>query len=149
MAGDLQKTRYSTPDNRELKKYNIKCSRYQLAAEIHSETRKESRHMPEDEILQFIYQFDPVRPELVSDPEAWTEEDFQICQAHFAYLMKARETGILLLAGRSQDGIGPAIVIFEAESSAAAREFMENDPFIAGGLMRGSLHPFRAALVRD
>jgi uncharacterized protein YciI len=40
-------------------------------------------------------------------------------------------------------------VIFEAESEEAARKFMESDPFIAGGLMRASLHPFRAALVRD
>lgn len=105
--------------------------------------------MPESEILQFIYQFDPVRPELVTDPDAWTEEDTKIGQAHFVYLQKATQEGVVLLAGRSQDGIGPAIVIFEAESEAAARAFMENDPFIAGGLMRGSLHPFRAALVRE
>ena len=105
--------------------------------------------MPEGEILQFIYQFDPIRPELVTDPDAWMEEDLQIGQEHFGFLKKATEAGILLLVGRSQDGIDPAIVIFEAESEAAAREFMENDPFIAGGLMRGSLHSFRAALVRD
>jgi len=40
-------------------------------------------------------------------------------------------------------------VIFEAESDETPRSFMENDPFVAGGLMRASLHPFRAALVRD
>jgi uncharacterized protein YciI len=105
--------------------------------------------MSEVEVLQFIYQFDPIRPELVKDPDAWTEEDLQISQAHFTYLKKATEEGIVLLAGRSQDGVGLAIVIIEAESESVAQEFMENDPFIAGGLMRGSLHPFRAALVRD
>jgi len=26
---------------------------------------------------------------------------------------------------------------------------MQADPFVAGGLMRASLHPFRAALVRS
>jgi len=39
-------------------------------------------------------------------------------------------------------------VIIEAESEDAARDFMENDPFVAGGLMRSSLHPFRASLIR-
>ena len=97
---------------------------------------------------EFIYAFDPVRPELVTDPDAWTEEDERIFEAHFAYLKQATEEGIVLLAGRAQDGVGPAIVIFEAGSEEEARRFMENDPFVAGGLMRASLHPFRAALVR-
>lgn len=105
--------------------------------------------MIEQEKMQFIYQFDPIRPELVTDPDAWTGADIQIGKAHFDYLENATREGIVLLAGRSQDGISPAIVIFEAESDEAAREFMENDPFISGGLMMGSLHPFRAALVRD
>ena len=56
--------------------------------------------------------------------------------------------GGVLLASRSQDRIGPVTVIFEAKSEEAARDFMENDPFISGGLMRTSFHPFRAALVR-
>jgi len=99
--------------------------------------------------LQFIYQFDPIRPELVTDPDAWTEEDIRISEAHFAYLKGATEDGIVLLAGRSQDGVGPAIVILEAETEEAAQKFMENDPFVSSGLMRASLHPFRAALVRE
>lgn len=97
---------------------------------------------------QFIYVFDPVRPELVTDPDAWTAEDIRIGESHFAYLKKATEEGTVILAGRSTDGTGPAIVVFEAASEAEARRFMENDPFIVGGLMRASLHPFRAALVR-
>jgi len=104
--------------------------------------------MSKQEPLQFIYHFEPIRPELVTDPDAWTEEDNRISEAHFAYLKKATQEGIVLLAGRSQDGVGPAIVIFEAETEEAASSFMENDPFVAGGLMRASLHPFRAALVR-
>ncbi|MFC1923338.1 YciI family protein [Chloroflexota bacterium] len=99
--------------------------------------------------LQFIYHFDPVRPELVTDPDAWTEEDLRVGEAHFAYLKAATEDGIVLLAGRSLDGVGPAIVILEAETEGAAQKFMENDPFVARGLMRANLHPFRAALVRD
>ena len=97
---------------------------------------------------QFIYVFDPVRPELVSDPDAWTEEDTRIAGEHVAYLRRATQEGIVILAGRSLDGKGPAVVIFEADTEDSAQRFMEADPFVAGGLMRASLHPFRAALVR-
>ena len=99
--------------------------------------------------LQFIYHFDPIRPELVTDPDAWTEEDLRVGEAHFAYLKGATEDGIVLLVGRSLDGVGPANVILEAETEETAQKFMENDPFVASGLMRASLHPFRAALVRE
>jgi uncharacterized protein YciI len=57
--------------------------------------------------------------------------------------------GVVLLAGRSLDEMGQAIVIFEAGSEAEAHKFMEDDPFVAGGLMRAGLHPFRATLVRS
>ena len=105
--------------------------------------------MSKEEILQFIYNFDPIRPELVTDADAWTDEDNRIAEAHFTYLEKVTREGIVLLAGRSQDGVGPAIVILEAKSEEASRQFMENDSFVSSGLMRASLHPFRATLVRD
>ena len=105
--------------------------------------------MTEGDRSQYIYVFEPVRPELVTDPEAWTEEEVQIGRAHFAYLKAATEAGVVLLAGRATDGLGPAVVIFEAADENQAREFMERDPFVHGGLMRAHLHPFRAALVRE
>ncbi len=104
--------------------------------------------MPKPGMQQFIYLFDAVRPELVTDPGAWTEEDTRIGEAHFAHLKRATEEGTVILAGRSADGTGPALVSFEAASEEEARRFMESDPFVSGGLMRATLHPFRAALVR-
>ena len=104
--------------------------------------------MEEQSKGQFIYVFDPVRPELITDPDAWTDEDTRIAGEHFAYLQKATREGVVILAGRSLDGDGPAVVIFEADSEQDARGFMEADPFVARGLMRAKLHPFRAALVR-
>jgi len=99
---------------------------------------------------EFIYQFLPgERPELAADPSAWTKEDEMVSARHFRYLEQATEDGALILAGRSQDGIGPAVVIFEAEDEDAARRFMENDPFIVEGLFRSSLHPYRVALKRS
>jgi len=99
---------------------------------------------------QFLYHFLPGdRPELATDPSAWTEEDNQVASEHFARLQAGASDGVVLMAGRSQDGIGPAIVILEAASEEEAREFMEADPFLTNGLFRASLHPFRIALQRE
>jgi uncharacterized protein YciI len=98
---------------------------------------------------EWLYRFLPGdRPELATDPDAWTEADRRISAEHFGYLQAAHAAGVVVLAGRSQDGIGPAIVVFEAEDEAAARRFMEADPFVASGLFGASLHPFRSALLR-
>ena len=99
---------------------------------------------------QYIYQFGPgERPELATDLEAWTAEDERVFDAHFEYLQRAADDGILILAGRSPDGIGPAVVIFEAESEDAARRFMEDDPFVKHGLFSADLHPFRVAISQS
>jgi len=97
---------------------------------------------------QYIYFIEPSRPELLTAPGVWTEEELQIGRDHVAHLKRATECGQLILAGRCQDGAGPGIVIFEAEDDAAARAFMESDPFVASGLMRGRLHPYKVALQR-
>jgi uncharacterized protein YciI len=101
------------------------------------------------ELKHHLYKFEAVRPELITDADAWTEADLKVAEAHFAYLKQATEEGIVILAGRSTDGLGPAIVILDIGAEEQARRFMENNPFIASGLMRGHLHPFRAALVRQ
>ncbi len=100
------------------------------------------------ELKHHIYLFEAIRPEMVTDPDAWTEQDLETAEAHFAYLKRATEEGIVILAGRSTDGVGPAIVILDIADMDDARRFMENDPFVAGGLMRAHLHSFRASLVR-
>ncbi len=100
--------------------------------------------------LHFLYHFLPgERTDLATNPDAWTEEDNKIGEAHYERLKQATNDGIVILAGRSQDGIGPAIVIFEADSEEEARFFMEEDPFVSERLFRAELHPFRAALVRE
>ena len=101
----------------------------------------------EAETNQYIYHFAPVRDDFGS--ESMTPQEAAAAEHHYAYLKAATEPGQVLLAGRSLDGEGPALVIIEAESADAARGFMESDPFIAEGVMRASLHPFRAALVRS
>ena len=81
-------------------------------------------------------------------PDAWTDEENQISADHYAYLKQALEDGVLILAGRSLDGIGPAVVVIEAETEEEARAFLLEDPFVKSALFGAELHPFRAALVR-
>ena len=101
------------------------------------------------DLLQFLYHFTPgARPELAIDRTAWTEDDQRIGAEHVAYLEAGVAAGIVMMAGRSQDGIGPAIVILEAGSEEEARHFMEGDPFVTSGLFGASLHPFRIAMQR-
>lgn len=98
---------------------------------------------------QFIYQFKTnKRPELMTDPEAWSEDDNKIAEKHFSHLKNANEEGIVILAGRDPSGIGPAIVIFEAEDEEASKEFMESDPFISSGLFLADLHSCGVALLK-
>jgi len=97
----------------------------------------------------FIYQFTPKdHPELMTDPDAWTEDDSRISEEHFNYLKQGLADEVVIFAGRSLDGIGPAVVVLEVINEQAAREFMEADPFVKEGLFGADLHPFRAALVR-
>lgn len=98
---------------------------------------------------QFLYRFVPGdRPELADGPEAWTEDDHAVTARHFAHLERGAADGIVVMAGRSQDWVGPAIVVLEVEDEQQARAFMESDPFLTSGLFRASLHPFRIALTR-
>ena len=98
---------------------------------------------------QFLYQYHPgPRPELVTDRAAWTDADNAVYERHVAHLESGVEEGIVVMAGRCQDGIGPAIVIVEVESEDAARAFMEADPFVSDGLFEASLHPYRVAFTR-
>jgi uncharacterized protein YciI len=100
-------------------------------------------------LAQFIYQFVAgERAGLATNPRAWSAEDEAVAAAHLAYLQQGLADGVVVLAGRAQDGIGPAIVIIEAESVEAAEAFMMSDPFISNGLFRANLHPYRVALSR-
>ena len=68
----------------------------------------------------------------VHSPEGEAHRDRLVAwgEAHVERLKRATKDGIVILAGRSLDGIGPAVVIFEVESEEEARCFMEGDPFM-------------------
>jgi uncharacterized protein len=98
---------------------------------------------------EFAYVFGPGdRPALRTDPDAWTEEDSRIGGDHYERLRRETIEGRVIFAGLSLDGVGPAIVVIEADSAEDAKRFMEEDPFVANGLFTATLHPFAASLMR-
>lgn len=98
---------------------------------------------------QFLYRYVPgPRPELGESADAWTEADWEVYERHRAHLEEGASNGTVIVAGRSQDWVGPAIVILEVESEAEARAFMEADPFVSERLFGAELHPFRVSISR-
>ena len=82
---------------------------------------------------------------------AWTDTENAVVARHFARLSEAAKSGKLILAGRTTEPLDETfgIVIFEAESAAAASEFMQSDPAVIAGLMTATLHPYAVALQRE
>ena len=97
---------------------------------------------------QFIYVLKLV-PRLYAD-SAWTKEDQAVLGRHFIRFQEAAKSGQLILAGRTSEPGDKTfgIAIFEASDEDAARNFIEEDPAVAGGLMTAELHPFAVALQR-
>ncbi|NND01673.1 MAG: hypothetical protein HKN91_02705 [Acidimicrobiia bacterium] len=101
-------------------------------------------------MAQWIYHFTPGdRSDLARNPAAWTAHDEKVAAQHAAHIAKSAKDGIVILAGRSLDGIGPAVVIFEMATGEEAEAFMRSDPFVREGLFGADLHPFRAAFMRS
>lgn len=98
----------------------------------------------------YIYLLRPTRPAMLTS--GFTHAETQIQKDHSAYLDKLSKHGDLVLFGRTlttdEDTFG--IVVFKAESEAAAKQIMENDPGVKNGLMHAKLYPYRiACLAKD
>ena len=95
---------------------------------------------------QFLYRIRPTRPDMLAGGP--TEQEQRIVQAHFAYLQSLTAAGVVLVAGRTttEDAQAFGIVVFQAESQAAAERLMHGDPAVRDGVMSAELFPFRVAL---
>jgi uncharacterized protein len=94
---------------------------------------------------QFLYRIQPSRPEMLT-AGATPEEDASIT-AHFHYLVRLAEAGVVHLFGRTlnTDRSSFGICIFEAADEPDARAIMEGDPAVRAGVMRAELFPYRIA----
>ena len=97
---------------------------------------------------QYLYHLKPARLGMVT--EGPTPEEAETVSRHFAYLKDLTEKGVMILMGRTQnnDETTFGIAIFEAQDESAARTIMENDPAVAGGVMRAVLYPYKIALMK-
>jgi uncharacterized protein YciI len=82
--------------------------------------------------------------------KSWTETEDVVVAQHFERLAQAVKAGQVILAGRTKETLSTTfgLVIFEADSETAAREFMLSDPVVIAGLMTATLHPYSVALLR-
>ena len=97
---------------------------------------------------QFVYVLQ-VAPRF-QDEVAWTDTENAVVARHFERLAQAARSGQVIIAGRTTESLDKTfgLVIFEAESEAAAGEFMRSDPAVKAGLMTATLHPYAVALQR-
>ncbi len=80
----------------------------------------------------------------------WTQKENEAVGRHFARLSEATKLGKVIFAGKTSEPLDATfgLVVFEAESEAAARQFMESDPAVVAGVMSATLHPYALALQR-
>jgi uncharacterized protein len=90
----------------------------------------------------YVYIIRATRPGFQQAPTG-AEEDMM--GVHFDYLKKLLQDKILLLAGPCLDRAF-GLVIFQAESDAAARQIAQDDPSVKAGIMSVEVHPFRISL---
>jgi len=77
-----------------------------------------------------------------------TDEEKQVWGVHFERLQRLLADGTLILAGPTLGEHNTGISVFEAPDEDTARQFMNDDPVIAGGYARGELRPFKVSLLR-
>ena len=91
-------------------------------------------------------------PEKYKDEKNWTKEDQGTVGQHFQRLVKMKDDGIVVLAGRMElpldnpDMMG--IVIFYAKDEKEAKQFMEDDPAVKAKIMNAKVHPYGLAVSK-
>ena len=99
-------------------------------------------------LAEFLYTVRAVREGMLT--EGPTPEESRVLADHASYLEGLAKAGVVETAGRTQnlDASTFGIIILSADNESAARQVMENDPAVLGGVMRAELFPFRTAFRR-
>ena len=91
-------------------------------------------------------------PQKFQDEKNWTAADQAVVGEHFQRLMKKKEEGIVVLAGRTElplnntDMMG--LVIFYAKDEKEALQFMLDDPAVKAKIMQAKVHPYGLAIIK-
>jgi len=96
-------------------------------------------------VPEWVYFIHPPRENFAA---TMTDEEKQVWGVHFQRLQRLMAEGTLILAGPTLGENNTGISVFEAPDEEAARQFMNDDPVIAGGYATGELRPFKVSLLR-
>ncbi len=90
--------------------------------------------------------------EKYKDEKNWTKTDEAITGEHFQRLVKMKNEGVVILAGRTQlDLNNPGmmgLVIFYAKDEKEAMQFMQNDPAVKNNIMLAKVVPYSVAVTK-
>lgn len=90
--------------------------------------------------------------EKYKEEKNWGASDQAIVGEHFQRLIKKKEEGIVILAGRTElplnnpDMMG--LVIFYAKDDKEALQFMMDDPAVKNKIMQTKVHPYGLAISK-
>ena len=89
-------------------------------------------------------------PRLLGDNAPWTADDERLVGEHFRRLQGLTTDGVVLFAGRTlnTDESQFGLIVVEVDTEAEAREVMDGDPAVRGGVMTARLFPYHLALKR-
>ena len=88
--------------------------------------------------------------EKYKDEKNWTTNDQAVVGQHFQRLVKMKEAGTVVLAGRMElplnDPEMKGLVIFYAKDEKEALDFMINDPAVKNKIMIAKVFPYGIAV---
>ena len=90
--------------------------------------------------------------EKYKDEKNWAAGDQAIVSEHFQRLLKKKDEGTVVLAGRTElplnnpDMMG--LVIFYAKDEKEALQFMMDDPAVKNKIMQTKVHPYGLAISK-
>ena len=91
-------------------------------------------------------------PEKFQDEKNWTAADQAIVSEHFQRLLKKKEEGTVVLAGRTELPLNNpemmGLVIFYAKDEKEALQFMMDDPAVKAKIMQAKVHPYGLAVSK-
>jgi uncharacterized protein len=80
----------------------------------------------------------------------WTKQDEAITGEHFQRLVKLKNEGLVILAGRTMLELSDAgmmgLVIFYAKDEKEAQQFMQDDPAVKNKIMLAKVVPYSVAV---
>jgi uncharacterized protein YciI len=95
----------------------------------------------------FLYTLHPARLEMLTDGP--TAEEQALAARHWVYSQELLARGVVVFAGRTltRDASSFAAVAIRVPSPEAAREIVDADPAVAGGMFTAQLFPFQPMLM--